>query len=458
MKKLLILADGLHLQDGVHLKLGKILSLAVILLALSAFGQQAKSEDGVIWTKDFSPYKLLNAVFSPDDQFIYATCTDIYYVIKYDLQGNILDTIKNVGGIRKFSEDGKYFYTFWGEKFDALTFEKVATFGGGGYNIGGWWFQLNDAKDIGIATTGGGYIIDEQYGRYYDSNFIMFKPSTMEVTRFSCYPGSEGKKKSIKVLSLNPNGDEFALITTSVKRNYKAELEIESYQIEIWKIDPLEMVQKITPQVPGNFDALNLKYSPDGSVLGYQHDGKLTLYSTTDYSVVWESGEIYAWNFAFSPDMKYIYIAEDIHGVIKYAYESKTKIASFWQAIGSIFLNFSKNNNYLLLSSSDWKIVFADNNFTSITDPFFTNEYKTTLLQNQTNGNYQLQIEATQPNIVNYFISDAIGNILIPNLTQNLEQGINQFDIETSGLPSGSYFINIEIAGHSQTLKFIVVR
>jgi hypothetical protein len=103
-------------------------------------------------------------------------------------------------------------------------------------------------------------------------------------------------------------------------------------------------------------------------------------------------------------------------------------------------------------------MYLLDNTITSVSDPFFITEYKTTLLQNQTNNNYQLQIEAAQPNSVTYFISDAIGNILIPNLTQNLEQGINIFDLETSSFPSGTYFINIEISGHSQTIKFIVVR
>ena len=71
MKKLLILADGLHLQDGVHLKLGKILSLAVFLMVLFASsGQQAKSEvpngDGdLLWERGLSGRSVNDAVFHP---------------------------------------------------------------------------------------------------------------------------------------------------------------------------------------------------------------------------------------------------------------------------------------------------------------------------------------------------------------------------------------------------------
>jgi len=44
MKKLLVLADVLHLADVGHLKLGKIFNLAIFLMVLFASGLQAKSE------------------------------------------------------------------------------------------------------------------------------------------------------------------------------------------------------------------------------------------------------------------------------------------------------------------------------------------------------------------------------------------------------------------------------
>jgi hypothetical protein len=195
-------------------------------------------------------------------------------------------------------------------------------------------------------------------------------------------------------------------------------------------------------------------------VLGYQHDGKLTLYSTTDYSVVWESGEIGVDNFGWSNNPQNLYINKHRadFGLLKYSYPAFENTFFYPGFADTKFINFNKENSRIICSYSTAYLYLLDNTITSITDPFFTTEYKTALLQNQTNNNYQLQIEAIQPNIVNYFISDAIGNILIPNLTQNLEQGINSFDIDIANLPSGNYFLQLTIAGHSQTIKFIVVR
>jgi hypothetical protein len=458
MKKILVYPDVPHFRSVAHLKLGKILSLAIFLMVLFASGQQAKSEDGIIWTKDFFPYKLLNAVFSPDDQFIYATCTDAYYVFKYDLQGNKIDSIMNVGGIKQFSKDGKYFWNFYGDKYDATTFEKIYSFAGGIVdNINDWNLEINEAANLGIACSYGKKI-RTYYSVQYDSSLIIVDLTDGHIISYTAYPGDNAYGFSQE--SISPDGSKVAFLTgrtvTDKQEEYTAEM-----HIEIWKLPEFVKDKQIILDLSGDKQSsdLRLKFSPDGSVLGYQHDGGVTLYSTTDYSVVWESesGDIY--NFNWDNNNKYFYLSTGFSGMYKIEYETKNKIFTYPKniVIATKYINFNKNNNHILCGNSTL-LVLLDNTITSVSDPFFIEEYETTLLQNQTNNNYQLQIVAIQPNIVNYFISDAIGNILIPNLTQNLMQGINVFDIETSALPSGTYFINIEISGHSQTLKFIVVR
>ncbi|MEN6511263.1 MAG: hypothetical protein ABFD00_05455, partial [Chloroherpetonaceae bacterium] len=153
------------------------ISLKIVMLALMMFGQavlaEAQTQDrDTIWTRTF-PYHLQNAVFAPDDQSIYATSDyPSHYVVQYDLQGNIIGEIDTIGGIRLFSKDGRFFWNYYGDKYDAKTFQKLYSFGGGGYNINWdpWNYLIDDKNDIGIAVAGG-KVIDEQYRRYYDSSY-----------------------------------------------------------------------------------------------------------------------------------------------------------------------------------------------------------------------------------------------------------------------------------------------
>ena len=438
---------------------GRKLSLAAFLLVLLISGQRAQAENGVIWEKNFMPYKLLNAVFSPDDKYIYATCTDIYYVIKYDLEGNILDTIKNVGGIRKFSDDGKYFWNYNGDKYDATTFERLSQLFDENNQPDYWkdddyWrININSDKDIAVATTWHGKVTSTQYTQVFDSNLIVFKPSESKIIKITSHNPNTYRYLAS---SLHPNGKEVAYVVASLKQG--EDRYFDYVGVEVWNLETDEKVGSFQLEIPKLWNEVLLRYSPDGSVLGYQHDGKLTLYSTTDYSVLWESGEIYAWNFAFSPDMKFLYISKaeeglDILDINKNKIVFHLNLPSY-----SLFINFNKSNTSCLCSWGNPMLILLDNTVTSITDPFFTTEYKTTLKQNPTKGNYQLQIDALQPNILTYYISDINGNIIQPNITQNLEQGTNQIDLETTIFPSGTYFINIEIASHTTTIKFMLVR
>jgi hypothetical protein len=103
-------------------------------------------------------------------------------------------------------------------------------------------------------------------------------------------------------------------------------------------------------------------------------------------------------------------------------------------------------------------LVLLDNTITSITDPFFSKYYKTNVNQDATNNILTLTINATNSIPAIYSITDTLGKTFAKQSNLNLEQGLNQFDIDIANLPSGNYFLQLTIAGHSQTIKFIVVR
>lgn len=76
------------------------------------------------------------------------------------------------------------------------------------------------------------------------------------------------------------------------------------------------------------------------------------------------------------------------------------------------------DNNKFCTHYEDW-VCLLDNTASSITDPFFTTKNKATVIQNKTNGNYQLQIQTSQPKVLTYYISNINGNTIQPKLAQN---------------------------------------
>ena len=427
----------------------KLLTLAVFVLVLFGGEQQAFSEEGIIWTRDVMPYTLINAVFSPDDQYIYAT---IGYktidVVKYDLQGNVLDTIKGIGGIKQFSEDGQFFWNYNGDKYDANTFQKLLSFGGGGYNISGWQWQINEKSDIGVAHGGINASKVTQ-----DSNLIFFRPSDCKLLSYTSYPD---KHYQFRAIGINPSGTEMAIyILTNRYDMNSGEYVVDSMKLEIWNIQEFKKLREIKMERGTN---ILLKYSPDGSVLGYQHDGKLTLYSTTDYSVVWESTGILSYLFNWTNDMKYLYCSQMEFGLNKYNYDTKLMIHHFNLPSYSEFINFDSKNNYCICSWGDGELILLDNTISSVSDPFFTEKYQTTITQEQTNKSTNLLINAQLPTKATYTITNSLGVICSKPITLNLVQGQNNYEINTTNLQSGTYFINLTIQDHTTNLKFIVVR
>jgi hypothetical protein len=69
-----------------------------------------------------------------------------------------------------------------------------------------------------------------------------------------------------------------------------------------------------------------------------------------------------------------------------------------------------------------------------------------------------LSIDARQPNIAKYIITNSLGKICTKPVSFNLEQGQNNFDINVSNLNLGIYFLNLTIEQNTANYKFMIVR
>jgi hypothetical protein len=434
--------------------------LLLIISSAGSFNLFAQTKD-TLWTYDCGKYYLSNAVFSPDNQFIYATCSFTKHEVwKFDLQGHRIWVNDSVGGIKQFSEDGRFFWNYYGDKYDAVTFQKLFPFGGGGYNISGWDFEVNEKSNLGIAC-GYGKQISTQYRNYFDSCLIQFRLSNMQTLKFTSYPG---KVFGYTASTIHPSGNEVAfLIGSEAKKDNEPYPYTDTMRIEIWRLSELTKEREIQIVMPTIAGSLNLKYSPDGSVLGYLHDGKLTLYNTTDYSVVWENDDRFGVinNFIWSFDMQNLYLSfytnMTFMGLCKLDYQNKSLIIDYKPSSGNYFINLNKE---LSLIVTHWanKLEVLDNTLTSINEPFNTKNYQVKLTQTQIGTEFVLSINANIPEAATYTITNMLGKQCTKALTINLEQGLNQFEIYTSILPSGTYFLNLTIDDHTRNLKFMVVK
>jgi len=442
-----------------------IISIIATLVLLLSFSQNLFSQEkDTLWTRDVWPLTLINGVFSPDDQFIYATClqnnTD-YFVRKYNSNGDLISEIDTIGGIRQFSEDGQFFWNYFSDKYDANTFKKLNDFATNKINLYEWpkvdyWdVTINTRKNIGIGTTWHGIITSTESTMDFDSNIVIFSPSDSKIIKVT---SNTSKRYRLLANCVHPDGQEVAYVSAGLVIDEPSYFD--TVKIEIWNIKENQKLREIYLSGITDMQRAKLKYSPDGSVLGYQHDGKLTLYSTTDYSVVWESDFGIIMNFGWSSDTKYFYINSfpTNFGLSKYTFPEMKKIYLYPKFESTKFINFNKDNSLILCSYSTARLYLLDNTVTSVADPVFTENYKTSIIQNQTNSDLILSINAIQPNIAEYTITNSLGKICSQSVILNLEQGQNNFEINLSNLNSGIYFLNLTIDNYTHNLKFMVVR
>ena len=422
-----------------------------VIFCFSSFSTFAGSD--TLWTRFNYPWLISNAVFSPDGNYIYATggynTTRLY---QYDLNGNLISQNDTVGGMKQFSQDGKYFYNFIGGKYEISTCKRVG-------GIGGWdgnnvrIYDINETADIGIATT------QTDIGYVLDSNFIFFKPSNFEVIEYLTHPGTKYGENiwELNGISIAPNGS-FAALFVSNRYNINQTAYGEEY-VEIWDVSKRKLLKSLYSNPSKYSEKIKLQFSPDGKYLGISNERKLFLYSTIDWSLIHtfdytqSVGGVTA--FCFSKDNRKLYVAGD--GIIKINLDTKIVDYTYYYAWESCFITESRDNSYLLSEANAGALlVLFDNTISGVEEEINPNIISISPNPAMDILNITITIETAQ--LLVYSISNLKGNPIIPNMKKELNSGINQFLVNVSELTNGVYLLNATLDGQSKSYKFVVER
>jgi len=120
-------------------------SIIILSIAFVAIFSPLKAEEEIIW---WSQYRglidpngsidlgyIYNVIFTPDDKYILVSCERRTFLVEAETGKNVRD-IKDVAGIIRFSNDGKYIYTYDNRKINFETGEVVGTFTDKGLKLG----------------------------------------------------------------------------------------------------------------------------------------------------------------------------------------------------------------------------------------------------------------------------------------------------------------------------------
>ena len=420
----------------------KFLLLMSMIICFSSFSAFALQD--TLWTRETMPYNIKSAIFSPDGQYIYASSDGIpSRLFQYDLNGNLISTNDTVGGIKQFSQDGKYFWNLVGDKYEFANKKKV------GNSISAE-YDFNEPADIGIANNGITSIVN---------NIIFFRPSDMQVIDSLTHPGTDIVNFSIwniMKIAISSDGKQAALHVahkTFDGQPHRKET------IEIWDIATRSIIDTMYENQTQNSEILKMEFSPDGKYLGISNERKLLLYSTSDWSLIhtfdYTQTVCGVKSFAFSKDNKTLYVGSD--GILKIKLDTKTVDFTYKFTTNSTFINESPDRKNLISETGKgaW-LVLMDNSIASIPEE----KAKTTvsISPNPSIGILNITITPETEQALIYSISDLEGNIMLPSMKKELTAGVNQIVINIGELPSGAYFLNATLDGQTKSYKFVVER
>jgi len=120
-------------------------SIIIFAIAFIAMFSSLSAKQEILWK---SHYKLIidsqgnidhgyiyNAIFTPDDKYILVSCERRTFLVEAET-GKYVRDIKDVSGVIRFSNDGKYIYTYDNRKINFETGEVVGTFTDKGLKLG----------------------------------------------------------------------------------------------------------------------------------------------------------------------------------------------------------------------------------------------------------------------------------------------------------------------------------
>ncbi len=419
-------------------------------LALPAFAEDADT----VWTKRTYPNEVRCVKFSPDDQFIayaiyhmdvynldpvvlYAETGEVFKVLKGHKDGWILDLDFHPNGQWLATANNKSEIIIWDYKTGAIV-KKIDV--ENGYAIRSLKFSTDGQY---LYSLDGG--LGDQIKKWSVNNWQLVK---------SC-PAVDDR--TADQLEISPDGKTIAIRHYYYNGN-------ENFDIDFYDAKTFAYAFSIKDAHESIIN--DICFSPDGKYLASaSNDGKVKIWDVETKEVSKEFIDLPCVHpVTFSPDSKYIILgsgcARKWHIYI-FNCETKQKVSEYYidyfskYTSGMSEIKISKEMNYILAGCYHGLFLLNARWYPSnIEDELFKDDTDT--YPNPSNSDTLITFSLNNSSGVEITITD-INGIVVTNLFHGfLEKGEHEIIWDTSNIPSGTYFCNIQTARDIQTIKIIV--
>jgi hypothetical protein len=436
-------------NSNIGRKMKKLMFIVVLLIAsVSTYSQGLDT----VWTYNLMPNQLTNAVFSPDEQYVFAThyYEDVngkttVYLSKFDkANGKLLWTTDTIMGIKQFSDDGKFFYTYNMERFSypEFKFQTVFNFDSTKMKFKLWSFNIDEEKNIGIAINDKRFVPNGTNETDYDSSLVFFDSQALKFSEIQSHPDST---RLLYDAQISPTTDDFVTILKKmIEINNKPYYD---YIIDLWNLKSKLLSKNIFKQIQIQFSFPPIvKYSPDGKLLGILTDS-LRLYETGNYILMYTFPFRYVYNFSFMASNSKIMVHRIPIALEIYDLTEKNLIASADLQSDLFFIN--SNLNQEILTNIGYSLTLIKFKNTAISENI---EILNTI------GSDFVDIKLYK-SIINDF------SIKIFNIQGSEQKAIkyklineNNIVVDISTLITGIYILKFQNGSEEYTHKFIIVR
>jgi hypothetical protein len=423
----------------------------IFLLFILVFTDYAFAQtEEIIWTKrtlkDLGiKGDVMNAIFSPDDSRICVTTTKTFVELE-PATGEIIREIPDIRGVKCFSDDGKFFYTYDLKKVNYETMEIVGEFElpTERWTEPDFWtrsdFVVNEKQGLLIASVQHGL----QNPTPFESIFIY------DINTFAQIKVTGINNNYVRYLCISPNGDHF--ITYSYY--YPDQGEERSVKM-LWSKVTLDTIKEISDL------RANMKFSPDGNLLGSVSGNLVRVHDTKTWEMKYEfmqdpyNGLLTALDF--TSDSKYFAtggkgspVITNIHIWNLEKGELETKFNDLFNVLIPDKLYFNKNGSNILVSSAG-RISLLNVPTTGVTEKGYDGE--SIIYPNPSSGKIEFDNNSFRIGELSIQLSDVNGK-QIEILYDEIYNG-EYLSFDISYLPKGIYFITVTQKDYVHTYKLI---
>lgn len=420
-----------------------ILAIAFVAISSNLFAQQE-----IVWkshylsmidpNKQIDPGRIYNAIFTPDDKFIIVSCSTRTFVLEAQT-GKYVKDLKGVNGVIRFSNDGRFIYTYDNKKINYETGEVIGEFLNKGEKIPRFT-SMDVCENAGImigVLQNADYInwrkdiwvfdlktmnLKEQLGdtnEYYEQ--ITISPEGSYFNTKSFYQKKDVRIQhnyfwDAKLLKQIFNGFDKQLYTVKYSSNGKIIGSVKGGNIKIFDTQTIK-------------SKLDMNQSNQGSLTGIDFTANSNFLGTCGYGSIDEINDIHIWDIS--------------SGELAYRYSNYSK-----EIVSQDFITFSHDGRNLIGWAGAGIIYYNAYYSTTKVDPIIYND---TLQVFPNPSNKKINIDIINITNISFRIFNEIGQEF--SVISNL--GNSKLEIDISTLEKGVYYLVLTQNDVSKLYKFI---